>query len=486
MEPCWVEVRPLAFGKFAVRNFAGVLDYLYNAGKPFRFFAVNCPSAKVEGLRTVRFYLQFPSVELADRVANVVRTSLDVEVVVGSEPPVKVYERCADFQLSSTYALPICHHKEAPCANPLDAVVGALTRGDAALEVLAVEDRRARGGILRYVERKMGRSASLEDAILDAVMGIFDAFSGGPPPKAGDKRLDPFTRERVEAASWKLNRNLFRCELKAYGDSETVETVGEALPFAYNRLRVGRVYKAVEAPTRELRKPRGMELKAVLLSMLWLIPLLLIPSAALLLGLFDPLRLANVDLTVIALAVIPSALLYAAFRRKPPLVLCTDELSLIVGLPTAVERLPVETGTARITRKQFAFGEEVNGQGGAWRETREVVEKAERKEPFPAEAETMSSEKPFPRSEASEKPGEPTARPLEFEGLLRNPQTGEPLANREFEVYDESGRVVLAHFTDKEGRFKFTYTPEKAESVKLKIKPKGYAEPVLEVSASKP
>jgi hypothetical protein len=203
-------------------------------------------------------------------------------------------------------------------------------------------------------------------------------------------------KERVDAAVWKVNRNLFRCELRAYGDGETVEAVGEALPFAYNKLRVSRVSRAVEAPMRELRAPRGRELKAALLSLLWLVPLLLIPSTAFLLGAFDPLRLANVDLTVIMLTVIPAAVLYAAFRRKPPLVLCTDELSLIVGVPTAVDRLPVETGTARITRKQFAFGEEGEGlevvrpesaQHEAVRleassETRETSKEPMRKEPF--------------------------------------------------------------------------------------------------------
>jgi hypothetical protein len=396
-KPCWVEVRPLASGKFELRNFGGVLDYLYNTGKPFRFFAVNCPSVKVEGLRAVKFFLQLPSADLAGRVANVLRTSLDAEIIEGSEPPVRVYERCAEFELRNTYALPICSHKEAPYTNPVDAIVGALTRGDAALEVLAVEDRRARGGILRYVGRKTGKSASFADAMVDAVTGILGGFFGGRPstPK-GKGELDLFVKERVDAAVWKVNRNLFRCELRAYGDGETVEAVGEALPFAYNKLRVSRVSRAVEAPTRELRAPRGRELKAALLSLLWLVPLLLIPSTAFLLGAFDPLRLANVDLTVIILTVIPTAVLYAVFRRKPPLVLCTDELSLIVGVPTAVDRLPVETGTARITRKQFAFGEEVKGlevvrpesaQHEAVRleassETRETSKEPMRKEPF--------------------------------------------------------------------------------------------------------
>ena len=356
----WVEIRPLASGKFDVGNLAGVLDYLYNAGKPFRFCAVNCPSSRVEGLRCIRFFLQLPSAELADRVANVLSASLDAEVIEGSNPPFANYPCYAEFELRNPYALPIRHHQEKPQANPVDVIVGALTRGDSALEVLAVGDSRARGGILRYVNRKLGKSASFTDALIDAFMGILDAFSGGPPPKKEVKVLDPFMRERVEAASWKLNRNLFRCELKAYGERETIETIGEALPFsAFNRLTVRRVSReAPTSPSPELRQPRGRELKATLLSLLWLIPLILIPSLSFLLGMFDPLRLANVDLTIIALTAVLTAVLYAVFRRRPPLILSTDELSLIVGMPTAVGRLPVETGTARITRKLFAFGRE--------------------------------------------------------------------------------------------------------------------------------
>jgi hypothetical protein len=74
--------------------------------------------------------------------------------------------------------------------------------------------------------------------------------------------------------------------------------------------------------------------------------------------------------------------------------------------------------------------------------------------------------------EAAEKPRHevPSIRPLEFRGVLTDQRTGEPLANREFEVYDESGHTVSTYFTDGEGRF--TYAPENGEKAKLKIKPR--------------
>jgi hypothetical protein len=67
--------------------------------------------------------------------------------------------------------------------------------------------------------------------------------------------------------------------------------------------------------------------------------------------------------------------------------------------------------------------------------------------------------------EAAEKPRHevPSIRPLEFRGVLTDQRTGEPLANREFEVYDESGHTVSTYFT---------YAPENGEKAKLKIKPR--------------
>lgn len=447
VQPCWVEVRPLPSGKFEVGNFSSVIDYLYNIGKPFRFYAVNCPSGKVEGLRTVRLFLQLQGGDLAERLANALKSTMDVEVIVGSEPPRKVYPLCAEFALKGYSAQPVCPHKQKPEVNPLDVIIGALSEADSALEVLAVEDRKGKLDIQQYISKKLGKSASFANALMDQAVAIGNAIAGVPPPrkkKCGPKEIDVFIKTRVDAAAWKGSLNLFRCEVKAYGDAKTVEAIGEALPSsALNRFRMAKRLRAVEAPPKELGKPKGREVKASLLRLTAAVPPLLFVFAWLFLGAINPLRLANVDLFAVALAAASTAALLLVFRKPEPLILCRDELSLIVGIPTAVGRLPVETGTARLTREQLTFAP-----------------------PLPSTA---------PQVKAV------VEKPVKVAGVLKDEATGKPLPNREFEVYDEKGNRVYAGKTDEKGAFEIAYAAEKPESLKLEIRLKSHAE---EASAS--
>ncbi|MEM2778318.1 MAG: carboxypeptidase-like regulatory domain-containing protein [Candidatus Jordarchaeales archaeon] len=470
VQPCWIEVRPLVSGKFEAGNFAGIFDYLHNTGKPFRFCAVNCPSVKVEGLRCVRFFLQLESAELAERVANVLKSSMDVEVVVGSQPPEKVYGRCVELGLKRHYAVPTCLPGKKPDVNPVDVVVGALAGGESAVEVLALEDRKARLEAINYIAKLTGKSASFVDTLLKTATDIPTAMIFGPPPpsKPKPKELAPVTRERVEAAGWKANQNLLRCELRLYGDAKTVESIRDALPST--PLNSFRIVKRLDAPfinAKKLWKPRGRELKAAALSLLWLIPIALLLYAWLFLHVVDLPRLANIDMFALALTAASAIFLYVMFQRKPPLILSTYELSLIAGLPTAVGRLPIETGTARVTREQFTFGEKPSA-------TAQLPEAPEIGGPEKLKAEEVASVK------AS------VGRPVKIVGILRDPSTGAPLPNTELEVYDPSGNLLFAYFSDGEGKFEITYTPEKPETVRLEIRPKGYTSPshVFEVSAA--
>lgn len=356
IQPCWMEVRPLASGKFEARNFSSVLDYLHNVGKPFRFFAVSCPSDKVEGLRTVRLFLQVAGADIAERLANALKSSLDVEVIIGSEPPSNVYPCCAEFMLKGYNASPVCQPKERPEVNPVDVLIGTLGRSKTALEVLSIEDRKARREILGYIAKKQGRSASFAGSLVNVALEIPSAFFGSPPKKSAVKDLDPFTKTRVDAAGWKAGQNLFRCELRAYGDEDIVEALSDALPSSpLNRFRKVRKLRDVKAPSKELTEPKGRELKKLLLSYLWAVPLILFLYLWIMLGAVDPLRLANVDLFAIILTASSATVLWALFQKPEPLILSTDELSLIVGMPSAVGKLPVEIGTARTTRERFTI-----------------------------------------------------------------------------------------------------------------------------------
>jgi hypothetical protein len=281
----------------------------------------------------VRFFIQLPSGELADRAANVLRTSLEVEIIEGPQPPTKTYERCVEFDLKNHYALPMCKLSEKPLVNPIDEVAGALSGGDAALEVVVVGAPKARRGILSYIDSKTKPSASFAGALLDAFQGILGGFFGGSPPRKGREKVDlnAVTKAKVEAAGEKANENLFLCEARAYGDRKAVEALEGALPFSpMNKLKAWKAVRAVEAPPQELRKPKNY-MRENALSKLWAAPLILIPAVTWLLGAFDPFRLANVDLFIIALTAGATVPLALKFPKRNPLVLCTDELSLIVA-----------------------------------------------------------------------------------------------------------------------------------------------------------
>jgi hypothetical protein len=471
-QPCWLEVRPLSSGKFEPGNFKYILDYLYNCGKPFRFITVDSPSAAVEGIRRVRFFIQLPDGEVAGRLANTLRANVEAEVIEGASPPTEQYARRVELELKNHFALPICNLKGKEQVNPIDGIVTALSGKAAAIEVLAVEHPRAKREILGYIARKTKRSASFAEALLDAGMGFFDAFFGGRPPRreGGGEGLNPVGKAKVEAASDKANRNLLLCEVNIYGDVEACEAVEGALPFSpMNKLKRRRVLSGIQAPAQQLPKPKSFTRENAL-SRLWLAPLTLIPASTWLLGLFDPLRLANVDIFTIGLTAALTLALHIIFPRRNPLVLCTEELSLVVGMPTAVGQLPVETGTARVTRRQFAFGQILT---------------------FAEEAQPMEAKQVKPQEETVAKPAIEkitreacVGRPVRVEGVLRDPQTGAQLANVEFEVY-EDGKHVAAYMTDGQGRFSFVFQPDAEGTYRFEIKPKGYAEPVqaFEVSA---
>jgi hypothetical protein len=358
-----MEVRPLSTAKVKPRNLAGLLEVLHSSGRPFRFFLVNCESGVVEGRRVVRFFLELPDEYLGEHVANLLRASMDVEVVE-AEPPKAVYERCLDLELARHYALPTCAFGESVDLNPVDGIVGALSSGVGAFEVAARGDPKAKLGIYQYIHERTHRKAGVTKAFTDVAVGILAEASVQRDVKGISReawwrygrqwKQDSWRKAEVEAAGKKLQQNLFTCEVKAYGTSEGVETILSTLPSAMNRLRRFKAVRRVEAPMR-LARPGRHGLRNAL-SHLWKI----LPPATLVAayysGLFNPLRLAWVDVVTLALAVAFVFPLLAVFRRRNPVVLSVDELALMVGLPTAVGRLPVELGAMPLSRKPLAKG----------------------------------------------------------------------------------------------------------------------------------
>ena len=329
-----------------------VLGVLYNSGRPFKFVIASCPSQIVEGRFSVRFFFHADEM-LVDRVKSLLRASLGAQVIEGSKPPKSTYPLSADLGLKAHFALPIADLTSKVQSNPIDGIAAALMKGEGAVEISAVSDVGARRKVLNWIMEKTGRSPSFADILLNSALGIFDAFLGGAPRGSAAKaELNPVAKARVSAATEKANRKLFRCSVKVYGDREVLDAVLSALPSSAVNRFAKRGVKRGAALSQSVEKPPAFMLRNAINSLAWL------PSAALLgilflTGAFDPFRLANIDITFITLAVFPAAAIKVAVPGRRPVILSAEELSLIVGLPTEIGRLPVELGTSPVTRGRF-------------------------------------------------------------------------------------------------------------------------------------
>ena len=98
----------------------------------------------------------------------------------------------------------------------------------------------------------------------------------------------------------------------------------------------------------------------VLCRLWWAIPLNLLLLAGVF-GLFNPLNLVlSASLSVwdvgfVGLEVFLAVCLFAVFRKRQPIVLSTQELAQIVGVPSAVEKLPVVLGKVPLARMQLDY-----------------------------------------------------------------------------------------------------------------------------------
>lgn len=362
-EGFWVELRPLGTARIEPRSFIGLLNVLYNSGKPFRFYMANCESAVVEGRRAVRFFLELPERSVGEYVARIVEATLDVEAVE-AEPPRTVYERCLELELSKHYALPLCLLEGKVDLNPVDMIVEALSGGAGAFEVFARGDPGARLGIYKYIHGKIRGKASFSKTVSDTLFGMLSEATVQRDPKDISREAwwrysrqwkeDPIVRRELEAVERKLNRNHFTCEFKIYGGRDNVEAVMAALPSAENRFRRFKTARRVKAPSKLVKPSRHSFRNAS--SNLWKTAPAAILVAAYHFGLFNPLRLGWVDMLMAALAVASIFPLIAFLGKRKPVVLSMEELSLVIGLPSSIGRLPIEHGGPPFSRKSLAKG----------------------------------------------------------------------------------------------------------------------------------
>jgi hypothetical protein len=357
-ESSWIEIRPLPTGKFEAGNLRHVLKMLYNNGKPFRFFIANCPSSLVEGRRSVKFFLELTDRNLAEYLAKYMRATTNVEVLE-AKPPRQTYSECVEFQMECHYGLPMCEVGEKCMENPVDAIVACLSMiENAAFEVTAVADPKAAAGIRDYKARLTGEKKTPDQIAVDIIVGILDGmisgFTGSAPSKPKDKRsrkdggLPPEIKTKVEAAQKKIFEDLFTCTVKAYGQKETLKRINEALPGALNAFKPYKTTKISVAPTK-LKRPNRVPVENILNRLSWITPLLLILTA-IYFNIVNPLRLNTFDILVTAAAISSGVPFQLMFRRRNPIVLSADELSMITSLPMRTRTLPVELGKTVQTR----------------------------------------------------------------------------------------------------------------------------------------
>lgn len=346
----WIEVRPVSSIEYEPRNFSSVLEVLYNARKPFRFIASSVKTGF--GRNIVHFYIQAEE-DLINRLANLLRSWLGVQVLMDSKPPSEVYDLCVEYGLRSHYALPIADLDGKPEENNIDGIIAALASEGGAFEVTAVADIGARRGVYDWIRRKMGRSASFSDTILDHAYGAVGAILGGPYKPSGGggikQQTDPIAKLMIDAVSKKAVRSLFNCSIKAYGSMDLIKAVLEALPSSsMNRLTPIKSRRGV-ALSSEIVPPKKHSLRNFIntISPAFTIAIL---ACAFLTGLIT-LRLTDFEILIIVLSIIPTLLIKIFLPKKKPLILSTDELSMIVGMPSGIGRLPVETALAPPTRE---------------------------------------------------------------------------------------------------------------------------------------
>lgn len=368
---CWVEVKPLITSQLKPNNFAPVLESLFSSANPFKFLVVDTEDKNVSGRRLVRFFIQFPDEQIKKQMSNVTRALLNIEVIA-AQPPAPSYQRHADLELAKNYALPICDLQEKTEANLIDRIVATIAGSDTAIEITVQGDPTAAVGIQNYIYEKARSKSSISKTFSDQAIGMLGEIAGEIAVQRNTKnrsveqtsrsdhhKNDPWIKEVIKNAELKLHSNLFTCNIIIHADSaEKVQAIKNVLPSATNRFKVFKTEKKPVHIEALLKKPSRYILRNILLSRLWWIFPLAIVSLTWLLGAFNPMRLATsrgltVDIVPLSVALFSAFVLYVAFRKRHPIVLSTQELAQIVGLPTATEKLPVALGQVPASRMQL-------------------------------------------------------------------------------------------------------------------------------------
>ncbi|MCL2477262.1 hypothetical protein [Candidatus Bathycorpusculum sp.] len=361
----WVEVRPLITSELNTGNFAPILDALYNLAKPYRFLIKDTGNRGCEASSLIRFYLQLADEQTKNQIANIIRTLIDVEVV-SAEPPEQCYQFRAELELAKNYALPIVSYQEKKPPNLIDRLVASIAGSNTSLEITAQADPNALLSIQKYIFEKTNQTPNLNKELLnqsiDAVGTIAKRNLKTKPAKnvSPYNNSDPWVRECTKNAAIKLASTLFICQIVIQSNSaQTAQAIKKALPAsAMNHFKTVKKQKNPHLPQTTLKSPSNHWLRNNIFCRLWWIT----PIAVLLLiyqlGLFDPIKfitspLSKMEFWPPLLAASLAVGLCLTLRKRHPIVLSTQELAQIIGLPSAIEKLPIALGKVPLSRMQL-------------------------------------------------------------------------------------------------------------------------------------
>jgi hypothetical protein len=396
---CWIEVKPLISAELKSGNFSGILEALFNSAKPFKFLVVDTEDKNVINRQLVRFFIQFPDEQTMKQMSNVARAFLSIEVST-TQPPKRQYQRHADLELAKNYALPICNFQEKSDINLVDRIVATIAGSNTAIEITALGDPKAAVDIENFIYEKIYHKPNMGKALSDQAVGVFSQLTIQPNGKKGgnepafnyrQSKNDLWLKELTKNAESKLHSKLFTCNITIHADStENIQATKNALPTAANRFKVFKTEKhpaGIEA--LHLKKPSRYTFRNSLLTRLWWITPISVLLLASLLGVFNPLRLMNssfptVDVIPAVLAVFFALTFFIAFRRRHPIVLSTQELAQIIGLPTAIEKLSVALGQIPTSRMQLGSDQSSSSKNKGSEEVPNLKEKEQVKKVNPA------------------------------------------------------------------------------------------------------
>ena len=350
MEGFWFEVKPLSGVK---ADFSPLLSTLHSFGGPFSFILVTQPL--VAG-KVVKVYFRAPDENLRSQVAQMIKNSLAAEIVLDEKPEERVYSCCIEVEMVRHYSRPILAEET---EGLTDRIYEAVHHFNGALEVTFQADHTAKTWVYREIVKMLGRTVKVTDFI------PFGEKSS--VRKMWAAREDPYRKTMAELMMKKYKSKLFTCTVKVYAETKAeAEGILKAMPSHLNRLRRFKALKNTVFP-EPFKKPSRHTLRNLCSKVSLLAPLAVLylcwrigffsPGQLLIEGLRLTLGLTNMLSLFLAFLSLIAPLVF--LRKKNAVVLSAEELSAIVNMPQAVDRISLEYGETPMIKKAIKTKEKI-------------------------------------------------------------------------------------------------------------------------------